>query len=368
MIFTPFNPDTDIVLGRTLRVTSGVWPNNGTSISQSTMVGDYYSLTGSIGNPSYGTSVYDIRRTAYYLNVFPTINEFNNNDPYLSVSYGNIAGEYGSGSYNSDINFSNVFPTKAIYTEYKNLLLGSTLNASSTFVMNTGSSTIKANDIFVISFSTYKMKDNIDAGGIQFSLSGSNGNFTFIDDSPFQSSVQTSYQIISGSLTSLPSTPNYQGIGVFYPASGIIVLNASVIANLVGFNSLLGNSTFSYNPGISTVDYTVNHQVFFLSLTLANNTFITQDSEYVPSTQYYVRVMNKLFNYSNNPTFVYDGTDGVHPQGLIYNSDFISNPQTYITTVGLYNNSNELVAVAKLSKPAVKSFNNEITLKVQINT
>jgi len=367
MIFTPFNPNTDIVSGRTLRVTSGIWPNNGTSISQSIMVNDYYSLTGSVGNPSYGTSVYDIRRTAYYLNVFPTSNEYNNNDPYFSISYGNISGEYGSGSYGSDISSSNVFPAKAIYTEYKNLLLSS-LNASATFTMNTGSSTISANDIFVIAFSSYKMKDNVNAGGIQFSLSGSNGMFTFIDDSPYNSTVQTAYQIISGSLNSLPTTPNYQGIGVFYPASGIIVLNASVISSIVGLTNLNGNSIWTYSPNVSPVDYTVNHEVLFLSLNLANSAFTAQQSEYVPSSQYYVRVMNQLFNYSNNPTFVYDGTDGVHAQGLIYNSDFISNPQTYITTIGLYNSSNELVAVAKLSKPAVKSFNSELLIKVQINT
>jgi hypothetical protein len=90
-------------------------------------------------------------------------------------------------------------------------------------------------------------------------------------------------------------------------------------------------------------------------------------SEYVPSRHYFVRVKNRDFNYSNNPTYVYDGTDGVHPAGLIYNQDFITNPTTYITTVGLYNDNNELVAVAKLSRPAVKTFDNELLCKVRLD-
>jgi hypothetical protein len=93
-----------------------------------------------------------------------------------------------------------------------------------------------------------------------------------------------------------------------------------------------------------------------------------QCSEFIPSIQYYIRVKNKEFNYSNNPTYTYDGTDGVHPAGYIYNPNFITNPQTYITTVGLYNDSNELIAVAKLSRPLVKSFLSEALLKIRIDT
>ena len=363
MIFTNFDLSQDVVLGRTTRVASGIWQSNTLSTSQSAMLDDYFSLTGSIGNASYGTSVYDIRRTAYYLNVYPTVNEFTNNNPYFSISYGNVYGELGSGSYNSDISSSNIFPAKAIYTEYKDLLLGSTISNAATFTMKNGSGTVSATDIWVISFSSYKMKNNVDAGGIQFSLSGSNGMFTFVDDSPYQSSVQPVYQIIQGSLNSIPATANYQGLGLFYPASGIVVLNASVISNLVGLNG----GTWPYSPGVSSVNYTVNHKTLAMAMEICNAQFTAQKSEYIPATQYYIRVKNQQFNYSNNPTFVYDGTDGIHPQGLIYNSDFISNPQTYITTVGLYNSSNELVAVAKLSRPVMKSYSNEALIKVQIN-
>jgi len=359
MIFNTFDPNSDIVTGRSLRVSSGIWPNSAMAITQSLMTTDFSSLTSSAGNQSYGTSPYDIRRTAYYLNVFPTSTENTNNDPYFSIAYGNVNGNLGSGSYGTDISQSQVFPAKAVYTQYSNLLVNSGL-----FFMNSGSSTVAANDIWVIAFSSYKMKDNVDAGVLQFSLSGSNGNFTFIDDSPYNSSVKTSYQIISGSLTSPPSSPTYGGFGTFFPASGIIVLNAAAIANLVG----LGAGTYPYSSAISPSDFTVNHYVLYNAMVLSPSPFLVQKSEFVPSTRYFIRVKNKEFNYSNNPTYVFDGTDGVHPAGYIYNSDFITNPRTYITTIGLYNASNELIAVAKLSRPIEKNFSKETLLQVRIDT
>jgi hypothetical protein len=78
-------------------------------------------------------------------------------------------------------------------------------------------------------------------------------------------------------------------------------------------------------------------------------------------------VKNRDFNYSNNPTYVYDGTDANNAIGTIRNSDFVDDPRTYPTTVGLYNDANELVAVAKLSRPAVKTFDNELLIKVRLD-
>ena len=51
---------------------------------------------------------------------------------------------------------------------------------------------------------------------------------------------------------------------------------------------------------------------------------------------------------------------------LVYPT-LINNPQTYITTVGLYNDNNDLLAVAKLSKPLVKDFTKEALVRVKLN-
>ena len=393
MIFNTFQ-DTDIVTGRTTRVASGFWPGGVTNWSQSLFVDDLWDLTGSIATPSpaYGTSLYDVRRTMYYVNVFPNATYHEQHDPYFSATYGHIA---GSGSFNIETSSILVNPTKAIYTQYKNMLLGTT-DLDGMFTMKTGSTTVSAKDIWVIDFSAYKMKDRIDEGVFQMSFSGSaessaGGMLTLIDDSPYIGQNLTVYQLIRGTLDAPPGVAAYEGIGLFYPADGVAVLNAPIVAAMLGLDDLKtatehgylcdgiapgtggpsheGNGEWIYNSGLeNTASYTYNHKTLFMSMQMCTtSSMIVRKSEYVPGRHYFCRVKNREFNYSNNPTYVYDGKDGIHPKGQIYNPDFISDPKTYITTVGLYNDNNELVAVAKLSRPAVKSFDQELLLKIKLD-
>lgn len=377
MIFNQFDPNQDIVAGRTTRVASGYWPSGLTSHSQSFFVDDFWSLTGSVGTPSYGTSVYDVRRTMYYVNVFPDNTFFLNNDPYFSVTYGNIAGNIGSGSFALESASIQASPTKAIYTQYKNILLGSS-DLDGMFTMQSGSTTVSATDIWVVNFSAFKMKDKIDEGLIELSFSGSSGSFSFIDNSQYLTQTQTVYQLIAGTLASPPATPTYEGLGLFYPANGILIFNAALLAAKLGISSNVGvnpgsggpavNGSWTYNPHLeSTSSFTYNHKTLVESMKLTSTTMNIRRSEFVPSRHYFVRVKNRDFNYSNNPTYVFDGTDGVHAKGTIRNTDFVTDPKTYITTIGLYNDNNELVAVAKLSRPAVKSFDSEILLKIRLD-
>lgn len=385
MIFNTFDPNKDIVAGRTTRVASGYWPNGLTNWSQSFFEDDFWDLTGSATpSPSYGTSVYDVRRTMYYVNLYPATSYHNNSDPYLSIAYGHIAGDLGSGSFGTETASIQASPAQAIYTQYKNILLG-TSDLDGLFTMKSGSYTISANDIWVINLSAYKMKDRADEGLLEFTLSGSSGSFSFIDDSPFMTQASSVYQIVPGTLESLPSTASYEGLGLFYPNDGVIILNAAMMASKIGIAAEFGiglgtggtnpngDGSWVYVPGTwddtvnTTKKYTFNHKTLAASLEISNATMKIRKSEYVPARHYFVRVMNRDFNYSNNPTYVYDGTDGRHAKGTIFNTDFINDPKTYITTIGLYNDSNELVAVAKFSRPAVKSFDQEILCKVRLD-
>ena len=45
----------------------------------------------------------------------------------------------------------------------------------------------------------------------------------------------------------------------------------------------------------------------------------------------------------------------------------VDNPKTFITTVGLYNDLGELVAVAKLSQPVTKDFTKEALIRVKLD-
>jgi hypothetical protein len=45
----------------------------------------------------------------------------------------------------------------------------------------------------------------------------------------------------------------------------------------------------------------------------------------------------------------------------------VYNPQTYMTTVGLYNDNSQLLAVAKMSRPLVKDFTKEALVRVKLD-
>ena len=93
----------------------------------------------------------------------------------------------------------------------------------------------------------------------------------------------------------------------------------------------------------------------------ANNGFAARNEERVQSTFYFVRAKNGEYNFSNNPSYV-TGSNGSFRQPT-----FANNSKSYITTVGLYNSTQELLAVAKLSKPILKSFSNEVLVKVKLD-
>ena len=76
---------------------------------------------------------------------------------------------------------------------------------------------------------------------------------------------------------------------------------------------------------------------------------------------YTVRMSDFEFNHTQNPSAL-TGSDN-RVKNELTGSYF----QPYITTVGLYNDSNELVAVGKLSKPLPKSKNTETTIQIKLD-
>ena len=67
------------------------------------------------------------------------------------------------------------------------------------------------------------------------------------------------------------------------------------------------------------------------------------------------------FNMSQNPTITTDSS------GSLRNFATSSNFMPYVTTVGLYNDNNELLAVAKLSRPLLKDFTKELLVRVKLD-
>ena len=144
-----------------------------------------------------------------------------------------------------------------------------------------------------------------------------------------------------------------------YPQFGIAILNADTLNTNVGFNTVTGSGVQGNNA--MKIITSLSASVALGAPAGDDYGLQARSSEQVKSTYYFVRVKNGEYNYSNNPTFT-SGSLG----GLRY-STFISDPQTYITTVGLYNDRRELLAVAKLSRPLLKSFTREALIKVKLD-
>ena len=91
----------------------------------------------------------------------------------------------------------------------------------------------------------------------------------------------------------------------------------------------------------------------------ADNQTLRSEEDQVTKT-FFVRAHANRFNFSNNPTFV-SGSEH-----RMTNASYEGNPQTFITTIGLYDAADSLVAVGRLSSPIKKNYATETTIKVNL--
>ena len=139
-----------------------------------------------------------------------------------------------------------------------------------------------------------------------------------------------------------------------------MILDGKMLDQHLGFKTNLSSSVEGNNH------FTLFHSVSGSALKTNTATsdpygFIARNSEKVTSTHYFVRVKNADYNFSNNPSYV---TGSV---GELSQTTFVNDPKTYITTVGLYNDNQELLAVAKLSQPLLKTFSREALIRVKLD-
>jgi hypothetical protein len=341
----------DQITGKVEVVTTGLWSGD----------------TGSLTN-AYTSSVQTIADSSnYYINIYDTETT---SSIQFAVAYGH---KFGSGSVSLDVSDNSTLASKATYAQYRSLLLEQD-DQFFTVVGTSGTETVDISDIYVVNVSRARYKETMDAGNWELSLSGSNGMFTFIDDSgkKFSDSVGKAgrvFYVASGSLnlgqdaeaTVISTTAsNGEGYGLFYPDRGMIVLNPTAIHNTIGnaaSSSLFGDAGAVYT---GTAREGKNHFLLYDAIKKGGD-FEARRTENVSTSHYFVRATNREFNFSNNPTFV-TGSDGTFAE-----SSFERDPKTFITTVGLYNDANELLAVAKTSQPIAKSYDKEVLIAVKLD-
>jgi hypothetical protein len=285
----------------------------------------------------------------FYLNIYQTSSAAA--EVQFAIAYGN---QYGSGSiwYNAAVTGSS--PTLTTYGQYQVLVLG---DENLGFVFGG----VTSSDFWVISVDRTRYKESLLPGSLALTLKGSTGTITLTDDSQVAPSVVFNeagrvYQLVSGSQGAVNQSVNTTGYsstqgsyGWLLPDIGTILLNPNALNQTIGLSS---NKT-SNTDGL-------NYRGLFNAIS-GSNSFFLNSQETISSDYIFIRARNAEFNYSENPSFISGSTGEV-----IFNS-FINNPQTYPTTIGLYNDTNELLAVAKLSRPLLKDFTKEALVRVKLD-
>lgn len=320
--------------------------------------------------------------TSYYYEVWHSASRNCEDVESFSVAYGHYA---GSGSSTIGGGQSGDTPSKAIYGQYRSILLDGTASIGGAngrptkFVDGIGRD---IDHFYVVNFNRTRFKDKLDPGNFQLSLielnggahsniyytgsnvavSSSNKVISLIDDSG-DSNDSLGYEgiplpvrnLVSGTIDGgiyNPSAPHHYGL--VYPDNATILINANSLNLSCSFNTVTGSNIAGDNS-----------MKIFKSISGSGTRgvgygFSARSIEKKETAYYYVRVRPASANYSNNPTFVSGSTN------QILNTKFINDPNVYVTSIGLYNQNRELLAVAKMSKPVRKNFNSELSVTVKL--
>jgi hypothetical protein len=354
-IFTRFDVASDVVENQQTTVTTGLFTGNAATLS--TM---------------FTSSTQTSSSKQYYYSVF-------NSTAAIGESQFAVAWGQRNGSGSSAQGTLNDSPSRAVYSQYRLLLLNPG-DTTFTFANSTNS-----DSIYVINFDRARIKEKLNSGNWQFNLAELNGKSTLVPNSAYtgsnvtvsgstpniisliddSSTVTTNtlgnsgriYNIVSGSITNgvykQSGAPVYYGLA--YPDMGILILNGDILNASASFNTVSGSNV----DGDNTMK--LFKSISGSIVVAAANAPQARNEQTVTSTHYFVRMKNAEYNFSNNPSFV-TGSVGEFKQPT-----FIGDPKVYVTTVGLYNDRQELLAVAKLSQPIQKSFNSEVLIKCKID-
>jgi len=322
-----------------------------------TLLHEVIPITGSIVSGTYS----DNNIKNYSHRMFQSVYDY----PYLSSSANHIfditVGYDESSGLSGSSNTQNAKKIN-MYNQFSQVLLGYTGSGNTVrkFESDLDLDGLNSmNEVVFVNFSRLLTKDQVKKGTFSLSVgTGSTYASPFAggalvlqdalatDNSNYASTVGGDYGLLysnsSGTGTALGNIFYQAGIAVItasvFPATGFNVANEGINAVLTG-------------SAISGACDGFRHRVFNISY---NNT--TE----INSKIYFCRVPFNKFNYSANPTYV----SGSQIRVKNVASD---NPVSYITTVGLYSSTGELLATAKLSEPLRKDPTNELVLRVRLD-
>mgnify|MGYP003686970939 FL=1 len=128
--------------------------------------------------------------------------------------------------------------------------------------------------------------------------------------------------------------------------------------NLISGSTIVGNIIYPHGmAGITNQDFTIASLVSATNVTCSFSSALK-----IFETQYKATINEFEYNFSQNPSIISGSTDG-----SVYDFTTGSFFQPYVTTVGLYNGAQELLAVGKLAQPYPLSRTTDTTFYINID-
>jgi len=343
-----------------------------------TLLHEAIPITGNIVSGTYG--VYGSERNIknYAHGQFQSVYDY----PYLSSSANHIfdltMGYDETSVMSSSTSIQNAKKIN-MYNEFSQVLLGYTGSANTIEIfesdLNFGDNNRQMKEVFFVNFSRLLVKDQIKKGSFSISLStgswasgtpgainATTASITLADVSASETGG-TNNKGNAGEYGVLwrSNAPASGAYGLVFYQAGIAVITASIFSSsIVGlqqdFNKTPGGVKQSLSASLTGSSISGNCDAF--RHRLQNLSF--NNSTEINSTIYFCRVPHNKFNYSTNPTYTSASQIRVKAKA----SD---TPVSYLTTIGLYNAENELLATAKLSEPLKKDPTTELTLRVRLD-
>jgi hypothetical protein len=289
----------------------------------------------------------------YFYNVYQTGSTLSNAAIQFSLAYADAQGS-GSSPFNSAVVGKS--PTSTLYGQYRTLVLG---DEEGSFVFGG----VTSSYFYVIAVDRDRFKETLLPGTFNLLLTSGSRTLRLTDNSADVTTVSYNdagrvYQVVSGSNGSAYSGTGYTvasgSYGLFLPDIGVILINGQAIDS-----SVAGGGLAFPTSRTSTTPTPTNITKMYDAIR-AGASFQLTYQETISSQFIFARVRNSEFNYSTNPSYITGSGDLRIP-------NMVNAPQTYITTVGMYNDNNELLAVAKLSRPLLKDFTKEALVRIKLD-
>jgi hypothetical protein len=261
--------------------------------------------------------------------------------PIFDVSYGFATGS----AYNVSVTNSSSKTEKIkMYRQFASLLLG---NPDSLFTMNNASQS----SAFFLTFKRNIQKDEIKRGTV---------GLVFNSTAPTQYTASDAAganqfsQALGGDYAALKYNGTGSEVGQVWYNAGVIVVSPDLaFGNLAAFS---GSKTLVELQSSGSINNLVDgFRKKTERLDMHNQTNLH-------STVYFCRATNSEFNYSSNRTFVDD-----NKRIRVTSGSNILQTRTYVTTVGLYDVNDNLLAVAKTNKPILKSPDTEAVFRIRLD-